>query len=135
MFKTYKIESDYYNASQILILSIGTIFLVWRSYLLLTIRVTYVSFNTNLSLCSGKNPYKIPAHLVIFYHCLYWGCFLVNFHLTSPWCLLFTEIHISVMRLNVSISIYIFSIAVTQAACIVCLVVIQIGYHHFTKNV
>ena len=25
--------------------------------------------------------------------------------------------------------------AVTQAACTVCLVVIQIGYHHFTKNV
>ena len=25
--------------------------------------------------------------------------------------------------------------AVTQSACVVCLVVIQIGFHHFTKNV
>ena len=48
-----------------------------------------------------KPPYEIiPAHLVIFYHCLYWGSFLVNFHLTYSWCLLFTKIHISVMRLS-----------------------------------
>ena len=52
--QTHKIEFDYYNVPQILILSIWTVLLRWRSYVLLLIRVTYVSFNTYLSLCSGE---------------------------------------------------------------------------------
>ena len=62
--------------------------------------VTYVSFNTNLSLCSGKkNPYKITlAHLVIFYYCFYWGCFLVNFQLTYSCVYIIYQNPHSVMR-------------------------------------
>ena len=109
------IEFDYYNAPQILILSIGTIFLLWRSFL-----TTDHSCHMSPSILIypyvvKKNPYKItPTHLVIFYHCLYWGCFLVISEFSPDVLMVF----IIYQNPHFGNAIEIIS-QITQAACVV----------------
>ena len=149
-FEKCKIELNGYNIIQIHILCLGIFTLLWLSYLHLCNHVRYVSFNTNLNLYSKKkNILEFPKCIWTYLSLIFIGlllseceneqillfiiCMNPDFGSVFNLALKFRKL-ISWTLFRI-LSIYMFSMAVTPAACILCLMVYQIWCHSCTKNV
>ena len=147
--KQHKMVLNSYNIFQILILGFGSVALLWLSYLHLCNHVRYVTFNTNLNLhCKNKtikSPQSIWTFLsVIMFVFLLSQCekdqilfFIIhtnsNFGSVIDLALKFSKIIL--WTIFGTIIIYIFSVADTPAAWILCLMVFQMWCHSCTKTV
>ena len=127
-----------YDTFQISILVFGAIILLSLFFLYLCNHVRFVTFNTNLSLCTQRNTSKSPSCIWTLLSLILFGLLLSEY----PEDLMFffttfsnfSRIVDSTLKLNKIISqilfgtvaIFMFSTAVTPITCILCLVVFQI---------
>ena len=143
-------EINFHNIPQIFILSLVSVILLSLSYLQLCNHVRYVTFNTNLSICSMKrNIHKSPLCLLSYLSLVMLSLLLCECHHDLPLLFIIHESpnyvsavdstfkfsKILSLTMFFTSSLYIFSIAVTENACFLCLLIFQICCHSFTKNV
>ena len=139
--KNPNIEINFYS-SQFFIRAIGLLTLLWFYYLHLCSYMRYVTFNTNFNICSKKNNIITPMHLDIFiiYYAtvapgvwvwpnptVYCPSVVIQIMVVVDLALKFSK-SIS-WAIFGTLSIYIFSIAVTPVSCMLCLIVFHIGCH------
>ena len=147
--KKHKIEVNCYNILQIIILSFGSVILLCISFLHLCNHVSYVTFNTNLSTCSKrKTIFKSSQCFWTYLSLVILGLhdveslndlLLLLIICTNPdygsvFDLTLKFSKIVSWTIFTTLSIYIFSIAITPTTCILCLMVFQIWCHSCTKN-
>ena len=147
-FKRHNIELNSYNIFLIFIIGLGFVFLLWQSFLQLCNHVVYITFNTNLNLFSKTkiiviSPLWIWSYLSLFMLGLLLSeCekdqILLLIIRTSPNVSNTFDFALRYSKMLsrtffTTLTIYMFSIANTPAACILCLTVFQIWCLSYKK--
>ena len=138
-----------YNILHTFIFAVQLFVLIRLSYLHLCNHVRYVTFNTNLNLHRKNKTRKSLLNIWTFLSLVMLGLLLAecerdqillfiiyinpNFGIAIDLVLKFYKTISWVI--SGTMTIYIFSIAVTPTACILCLTVMQIWCHSLTRNV
>ena len=135
-----KIDINWYHVRQIFILGFGSVILLWLSCLHLRNQVEYVTFDTNLKLYSKISILKSSQCFWMFLLLIMLGLlisecprdqivrFIIrsNPNLAAVFCLALKFSRIISWTLFGTMSIYLFSAAVTPAVHLICLMVFQI---------
>ena len=154
LIKTQISEINCCNIFQIFILGFGVITLLWLSYLELCNHVRYVTFNTNLSTCN-RRKIRFNSHLCFSTYLSLILNGLLIYEIISEYSdniilLLFMHNNPNIGNfINLALKfskivsrtffithpIFFFSISVSPATHILCIIVFQIWCHSCTRNV
>ena len=139
-----------YDALRLLILSFGVSFVLWHCLLCLSTLTSFVMFNTDLSLYSKRKKLEISTQCIIMYlSIIILGLLLCECetnHILILILRLYPNFADDLLDLllkqnkgisrvtSAALSLCIFSMSVTPATCILCLLVFQIWCYSYTKH-
>ena len=147
----YTIDINCCDALRILMFSFGNFFLLWFLLLHLSAQVNYVIFNTNLNLYNKNKTVLVSSQTILTFlstiilGLLLWECkteqillLTIRFYLNIGNNLLYlslNKINVISRVASVTLLLYIFSISVTAATCILCLFMFQCWCYSYIKRI